>query len=265
MDGRRLHRNLTQAASDWQASARDPSELYRGARLAATLEWLERTADPSALNRLEDEFLQASRAAATVEAERQRHANRRLRGLLAAALVLLLAAVAAGVVALVERGTARDHETAAIAQRLGVQAITEPRLDRSLLLARQGVELDDSRNTRSNLLEALLRSPAAIRVLPGAGNPLSALELTPDGRTLVAGDSRGNVLFLDAATGRRAGRRYKALERDHRAEVQPRREVPGRCRRRVRRHPRRADAQVPEASVSRGQNRLVARNDRLLA
>jgi WD40 repeat protein len=211
VDGRRLHRNLTRAAAEWQASAQDPSELYRGARLAATLEWLERAADPSVLNRLEDEFLQASRAAATVEGERQRRTNRRLRGLLAAALVLLLAAVAASAVALVERGTARNHETAAIAQRLGVQALTEPRLDRSLLLARQGVELDNSRNTRSNLLEALLRSPAAIRVLPATGSPLAALELAPNGQTLVVGDSRGNVLFLDAATGEPAGPRYTAL------------------------------------------------------
>jgi WD40 repeat protein len=211
VDGRRLHRSLTQAASEWEAAARDPSELFRGARLAATLEWVERAGDHSALNRLEEEFLEASRVDATLEAERQRRANRRLRGLLAAALVLLVAAVAAGTVALVERGTARDHERAAIAQRLGVQAITEPRLDRSLLLARQGVALDDSRTTQSNLLEALLRSPAAIRVLPGTGSPLGALALAPDGQTLVAGDSRGDVLFLDAVTGRPSGRRYTAL------------------------------------------------------
>jgi WD40 repeat protein/DNA-binding SARP family transcriptional activator len=211
VDGRRLHRNLTQAASEWQAAARDPSELYRGARLAAALEWVERAGDRSPLNQLEEEFLGASRAAATAEAERQRRANRRLRGLLVAALGLLLAVVAAGAVALVERGTARDHERAAIAQRLGVQAITEPRLDRSVLLARQGVALDDSRTTQSNLLEALLRSPAAIRVLPGTGSPLGALELTSDGRTLVAGDSRGIVRFLDAASGRPSGRRYTTL------------------------------------------------------
>ena len=48
-------------------------------------------------------------------------------------------------------------------------------------------------------------------MLPGAGNALGALELTSDGRTLVTGDSRGNVLFLDAATGRPTGRRYTAL------------------------------------------------------
>ena len=29
--GRRLHRHLTQAASEWEAAGREPSELYRGA------------------------------------------------------------------------------------------------------------------------------------------------------------------------------------------------------------------------------------------
>ena len=46
--------------------------------------------------------------------------------------------------------------------------------------------------------------------MQGTGNPLTALDLSPNGRTLAAGDSRGNVLFLDAVTGRRAGRPYKA-------------------------------------------------------
>ena len=32
--GRRLHRHLTQAASEWEAAGREPGELYRGARLA---------------------------------------------------------------------------------------------------------------------------------------------------------------------------------------------------------------------------------------
>ena len=37
--GRRLHAHLTAAARDWDARGRDPGELYRGARLAAALDW----------------------------------------------------------------------------------------------------------------------------------------------------------------------------------------------------------------------------------
>ena len=45
--------------------------------------------------------------------------------------------------------------TAADAQRLGAQALNEPTLDRSLLLARQGVALDDTPGTRDSLLDVL--------------------------------------------------------------------------------------------------------------
>ena len=87
-------------------------------------------------------------------------------------------------VALNQRGNARDQAAAADAQRLGAQALAEDDLDRSLLLARQGVALDDSLQTRGNLLAALLKSPAAIGVVRGGGDRLISLDLSPDGGTL---------------------------------------------------------------------------------
>src|SRR5205085_11495369 len=116
------------------------------------LEWADGDAD-AGLNRLEREFLEASRTAFA-------RANRRLRALLAFAVMLLVAALVAGAVALAARGSARRQATAAIAQRLGAQALVEPRIDRALLLAREGVNLDDSAATRSDLFAALLRSAA---------------------------------------------------------------------------------------------------------
>ena len=67
-----------------------------------------------------------------------------MRVLLALALFLLAAALVAGAIALAARGSASQQATAAIAQRLGAQALIDPSLDRSLLLAREGVNLDDS-------------------------------------------------------------------------------------------------------------------------
>jgi WD40 repeat protein len=192
--GQRVHAHLTAAARDWEACGRDVAEVYRGARLAAALEWS--AGHEHELNHAERQFLDAGRAVAG-------RAQRRLRMVLGAVAALLAVAVAGAVVALDQRASARDEARAAESQRLGLQALTEPRLDRSLLLARQAVALDDSLATRSYLLDALLRSPAAIRVISGDGNSLTALDLSPDGRTLAAGDSRGNVLFFDAATGRR--------------------------------------------------------------
>ena len=49
-----------------------------------------------------------------------------------------------------------------------------------MLLARQAVVLDDSVQTRGNLRAALLKSPAAIGVLRGAGEGMSAVALSPD-------------------------------------------------------------------------------------
>ena len=182
--GRRLHRQISEAAEAWDADDRDPGGLYRGARLSGALEW--RAAHEEQMNATERAFLDAGRAAAG-------RAQRRLRLGLGAVSALLLAAVIAGLVALDQRGNARDQARTAEAQRLGAQALSERALDRSLLLARQAVALDDSFATRSTLLSALLRSPAAVRVLRGGGGRMLSVAVSPDGRTVVTGDNNGNV------------------------------------------------------------------------
>jgi len=115
---------------------------------------------------------------------------------------LLVLAVVAGLVALEQRGTASDRATTADAQRLGSRALAENDLDRSLLLARQGVALDDSAQTRASLLAALNKSPAAIGVLRGAKEGFTGLALSPDGM-LAAGDSAGHLFLFDTRTRRR--------------------------------------------------------------
>ena len=164
-EGRRLRRHITQAATEWDAAGRDQGELYRGARLAAALDW---TADHALdVNELEREFVTESREASEKETKRVRRTNRRLRGLLAGVAVLLAAAVAGGIFAVVQRGEARDAETAQFVQRLGAQALVEEDLDLSLLLARQAVAIDDSPQTRGYLLATLRRRPAAIGIMHG--------------------------------------------------------------------------------------------------
>jgi WD40 repeat protein/DNA-binding SARP family transcriptional activator len=195
-EGRRLHRNLRGTAKEWEAGGRDPGDLYRGARLASALDWATEH-DPE-LNDVERAFLDDSEAASG-------RAHRRLRMVLAGAAALLLLAVIAGAVALDQRGSARREAVAADAQRLGAQALVEDDLDRSLLLARQGVALDDALQTRGNLLAALLKSPAAIGVVRGDGDRLISLDLSPDERTLAFLDHDGTLSFVDARTRRPAG------------------------------------------------------------
>jgi WD40 repeat protein/class 3 adenylate cyclase/tRNA A-37 threonylcarbamoyl transferase component Bud32 len=203
-EGLRLQRRLGDAARIWEAAGRDPTDLYRGTRLGAALEWAQ--GRPAALNATEREFLDASAAEADRERRAQLRANRRLRALLAGAGVLLAAAVVAGLLALRESDNARDSARTAVAQRLGVQALIDDRLDRSLLLAQAGRVLDDTVVTRSHLLSALVRPPGAVGVMQGGGDPLYALALSPDGRMLATGGERGTLLRFDPRSRRRLGR-----------------------------------------------------------
>ena len=102
--GQQIRRHLAMSAAGWEALGRADTELYRGARLGSALEWLERGHEP--LAEVERAFIEASRAVAddqvrrmAEDARRQRRQNRRLRGLVAVATVLLVVAAGAGVVA----------------------------------------------------------------------------------------------------------------------------------------------------------------------
>ncbi len=201
--GIRLHRQLGDAARLWDAGGREPGDLYRGTRLVAAMEWAR--SHPDALNAGERAFLDTSVAESERERRAQLRANRRLRGLLAGASLLLVAAAIAGVLALRQGGRASDSARTADAQRLGAQALVDDQLDRSLQLAQAGRELDDSVATRGYLLSALVRRPAAIGVMQGDGDPFFVLALSPDGRMLAAGDDNGTVVLLDRRTRERIG------------------------------------------------------------
>ena len=126
-EGRRLRGHLTRAAKQWDAAARSDEELYRGARLSAALDWS--TGHGAELNELERAFLHESREAGERDANRQRRANRRLKGLLVGVAAFLAIALVAGVVAVGQRSNAQrqteeaqQQTTAADAQRIGALA-----------------------------------------------------------------------------------------------------------------------------------------------
>jgi WD40 repeat protein len=190
--GRRVHRRLSTAARAWQAGEGD---LYRGAPLAAALEWA--AVHDAELNAGEREFLAASRHAST-------RAQRRLRAVLAAVGSLLVLAVIASVLALQQRGDARHQATVAAAQALGAQALAEDDLDTALLLARQGVALHDSVQTRGSLLATLVKNPAAVGVV-STGGRLTSIALSPDGHTLALSNDEGQLRFFDLPARRFIG------------------------------------------------------------
>jgi DNA-binding SARP family transcriptional activator/WD40 repeat protein len=209
--GRVVRRHLAPTAREWAQSGRPEGELYRGARLASALDWAAGHADD--FNAVEREFLDASRSAADRElreqrerADREARGRRRLRAAFAAVLVLLLLAAAVSGVAINQRSQARAAERSAEARRLGSRALTEPALDRSLLLAVEGVRIDSSLETDGDLLAALLRSPYALAQVRGDGDRLQDVDISQDGRIAVAGDNDGTLVFWDANTMRQLGR-----------------------------------------------------------
>jgi WD40 repeat protein/energy-coupling factor transporter ATP-binding protein EcfA2 len=201
--------HLRDAAAGWAGLDHDPGALYRGARLDTALQLAERGA--RTLPPLERKFLDASRS----ERDRQRQreaeqlkrtarANRRLRVQLAALAIALVVALVAGLVAVRQRDRAQESAAdadssavAADARRVGAQALVAEAIDRSLLLAVEGVGLDDSTDTRANLLAALSRNPALVRSAR-VDESLISIDVSPDGNVVAVGGPFQDVSFRDA-------------------------------------------------------------------
>ena len=205
-DGRRLHHHLAASAAGWEAEGRDPAELYRGARLASALDWS--TAHPGEANRLEREFLDTASAAHDAELRTARRSARRLRALLAATAVLLVVAIAAGSLSLVQRGEARDRARAADLTRLAAQAATldGDQLSLGLLLGVEGRRLDPSDTTESALGAALDNVPDGLeRLIPVPGG-VGYANVSPNRRRFVTAGSDGKARIVDG--GVRADRQH---------------------------------------------------------
>jgi WD40 repeat protein/class 3 adenylate cyclase len=209
-EGRAVRQHLTDASTQWTRGERDPSELLRGARLSAAMDWA--TLHGRELNRTEQEFLAESRSAAEGEVQRQQRTNRRLRGLLAGVAVFLALALVAGGLALVQRSHARNAATRAeraattsLANTLGSEGINEPRLDRGLLLAREAVNINLSDETKSDLLWTVLRNPQQIGAIyfGDTGRRPQHLGLSPDGKILAVSFNEDDIGFYDATTLKR--------------------------------------------------------------
>jgi WD40 repeat protein/class 3 adenylate cyclase len=216
-EGLRLLSHLRASAHEWDRLGRDAGELQRGVRLAATLDWVNE-AHPQ-LDDVERQYLDAGRAAEEAEldaarrqARRDASAKRRLRTLLAATALLLVAVLIAGLFAVRQRNRAEDAASArdaaatlAEARRSGAQALVAPGYDQALLLGVEGRHLHESPETNFNLLAAIQRSPYAVGVISGSQAGGVDLAFTPDGKTLFASGAGGDpgLSAFDVSTRRR--------------------------------------------------------------
>jgi DNA-binding SARP family transcriptional activator/WD40 repeat protein len=209
-EGHRILRHLTLAADTWHTMGRPDSELYRGTRLAQALDWWADSRPD--LTATEQAFLEAGRRladvqerSATQQARAQARINRRLRGLLAGGVFLLIAVVVAGTLAVRQANRATDATRAADAQRVASQSQLDDRVDQSLLLALASLRLDPSAGGRASLLAALARHPQLTSFVPAPDQPFWHLDVSPDGDTVAVMDFAGRVRSYDAQSMQRVG------------------------------------------------------------
>ena len=228
VEGQRIRHHLSAAADAWEALGRPDSELYRGVRLARALDW---SADKdTALTEVERQFLEASSHHA--EAEQQSIVERaRAQARLIRRLRIALAR---------RRRTPRPRPgrrgpgcrpvrprqrerrrggaeaggaVSADARRVGARSQLTDDISLSLLLAAAGARLDDSPETRANLVAALARQPTLVRSAPPGGAYLEDFDVSRDGRWIAASDDRNRMHLYDAATNQLV-RSYDAVAED---------------------------------------------------
>lgn len=214
-DGLRLHRRLSDAARLWDATGREPADLYRGTRLDGAIEWA--AARGALLNETEREFLDASVAESTRTRRSQLKANRRLRRALAGSAGLLVAALALLVFALGSRQDAVTAEGSAQSRALATEAQSQTERDpqRALLLAREALAAAPTPEAQLAASEALDANTARSQ-LPSFGvqgcQEANFLFLFDHGRTAANNTCDGVVVFADLPR-KRIVRRVRVGER----------------------------------------------------
>ncbi len=202
--GLRLHRRLGDAAQLWDAGGREPTDLYRGARLDAAHEWADN--HHGELNALERAFLDSSTAQHDADAKRQQRANRRLRLLLGGTAIALVLALIGGSLALRASRTARAQTREANIQRLVGQsgALLDTKRDLGLLLAVEAHRRNDRLDTRGALLTALVHEPSFLGYIR-QGNSDASTAVFLNNHELLIGYVNGTLRRVDIATRRPIG------------------------------------------------------------
>ncbi|HWG98706.1 MAG TPA: AAA family ATPase, partial [Pilimelia sp.] len=181
-EGLRIHRQLTEASTSWEATGRDSGGLYRGVRLSQAVKWIDGNLDR--LARRERRFLDASTSAVAAEVAARR--RRRRLGVAGTAAISVVVAILAAVV-VVQARRAQTERDAAIAGQLAANARAQLSIDpaSALSLATQAYERQPNPDTESVLRQAVAEH--RVRASTGGSHYLhmSVGGFTPDGSGLL--------------------------------------------------------------------------------
>ncbi|MDT0468545.1 helix-turn-helix domain-containing protein [Streptomyces sp. DSM 41699] len=188
-----IHQQLAHAAADWEREGCDASALYRGTRLDTTRSWADELDGSSRQSRAERAFLQASCAEEEARRRRARRQERLREAMLAALVVLLGLALAAGGLAYQQRTAALNQEHFSRSQALALEStsLAGGRPEASMLLAVAAYRARATAEARGALLSTQAQ-PFASR-LGGHRGPVNALAFSPDDRLLATASSDGTV------------------------------------------------------------------------
>jgi DNA-binding SARP family transcriptional activator/class 3 adenylate cyclase len=213
IEGRRLQQRLAIAARAWDDSNRDPSELYRGTRLDAVLDW--RAAGHAAdLNDAERAFIDASEAhaereltEARTQATRERHRSRQLRSLLVGVAILLVISLVAAALAFGQGNRAEDRAREQAMQKLVARAdvLDDTKRDLAALLAAAAYQIEPGADTFGALLGTFTSDPTYERTIPIDADDVRDGVMTQDGSAMALADASYAVTVVDLESGAERG------------------------------------------------------------
>jgi WD40 repeat protein len=193
----REHTQWLARALHWDSRGRDRSSLLRGRDLQAAEDWISRAGvDPSPAP------LQVDLVTASRNAER-----RRLRSIIAIAVVTVLVTSALAVFALVQWNEAINQRNQAQSRALAAAAQSQLDIDpeRSLLLASAAYAGAPTSQAVAALRTALQQSRVRVTVAAHQAS-VSGVVWSSDGRTVLTSARDGSLAAWDAASGQPRGR-----------------------------------------------------------
>jgi WD40 repeat protein len=183
-----VQHQLSLAAHEWERANRDPGSLYRGKRLITARQWLDDPDHQASLSAPERQFLGAS-----VRAVRRRKTS------IAAVAVVMVAALAAGVVAVWQSRNAA-HQEALITSRqiaLRADALRDGDPAAALQLSLSAYRIAPTAEARAALIASYSRPYPTI--LPGHNGRIRDVVYRPDGKLLASSGVDHTIRLWDVS------------------------------------------------------------------